>query len=90
MGKLAEMQKKYPDAPPLVLEAILDFSENGTPSGGFVTAVLENDLSGAFARADLASRAGLADIVRFIHWEIPHNSHGSREAVSAWTGSGNG
>ena len=78
---------RYPKAPVPILEAILEYAENGTPAGGFVTAVLENDLAGAFARG---SRAGLADIVRFVQNEIPHNSHGSREAVSAWTGSNDG
>ena len=81
---------RYPQAPVPILEAILEYAENGTPAGGFVTAVLENDLAGAFARADLGSRAGLADIVRFVHYEIPHKAHGSREAVSAWTGSNDG
>ena len=88
--KFGWMEKKYPDAPVHILEAIAEYAENGTPAGGFVTAVLENDLAGAFGKADLASRAGLADIVRFVHWEIPHKAQGSREAVSAWTGSNDG
>lgn len=64
-----------------ILEAILEYAENGGPASHFVTAVLENDLTEAVFRADSKSLAGLADIVRFVHHEIPHSCHGSREKV---------
>ena len=75
---------KYPKAPVRILDAIADYATNHKMHGDFVTACLENDLAEAVFRADSNSLAGLADIVRYIHWEIPHNSHGSKENVSAW------
>ena len=75
---------KYPKAPLPILDAIADYAVNRTAHGHFVTAVLENDLTEAVFRADNASLAGLADIVRYVHWEIPQNSHGSRKKVNAW------
>jgi hypothetical protein len=45
---------------------------------------LENNLTEAVFRADDKSLAGLKDIVFFVHWEIPHACHGSKEKVDAW------
>ena len=75
---------KYPTAPIRILDAIMDHANNRIPHGHFVTAVLENNLTEAVFRADSNSLAGLADIVRFVYWEIPHSSHGSKEKVDAW------
>jgi hypothetical protein len=75
---------KYPTAPIHILDAITDYANNHILHGHFVTAVLENNLSEAIFRADPNSLAGLKDIVLFIHWEIPHSSHGSVEKVNAW------
>mgnify|MGYP003661526621 CR=1 FL=1 len=76
--------EKYPTAPIHILDAIADYASNRTLHGYFVTAVLENNLSEAVFRADKDSLAGLADIVRYVHWEIPDNCHGSRKKVRAW------
>ncbi len=75
---------KYPLAPKHLLESIDNYAGLRYPVGGFLTAVLENNLSEAFGRADEASQAGLFDIVRYVRWEIPATSHGSREKVEAW------
>ena len=75
---------KYPTAPIHILDAITDHVNNHIPNGHFVTAVLENNLMEAIFHADANSLAGLKDICRFIHWEIPSASHGSVEKVRAW------
>jgi len=75
---------KYPTAPIHILDAITDYADNHTPHGHFVTAALQNDLLNAIFHADADSLAGLKDIVRFIHWEIPSASHGSVKKVNAW------
>ena len=76
--------EKYPTAPGHILNAIADYASSRTLHGHFVTAVLANDLSQAVFRADKDSLAGLADIVRYVHWEIPDKCHGSIEKVEAW------
>jgi len=52
--------------------------------GGFLRAVLENDLREAFGRADLINREALFDIVAYIYNECPAVCWGSREKVQAW------
>ena len=75
---------RYPNAPVHILDAISRYANDHIAPGGFTRAVLENDLSQAIGRADENSLAGLQDIVRYVHWEIPGGCHGSREKVEAW------
>ena len=65
-------------------QTIDDYVSDGLPPGGFVTSVLENDLMGAFGRADTQNRRDLYEICNYVYNEIPANSHGSPEKVSAW------
>jgi hypothetical protein len=46
--------------------------------------VLQNDLFGAFSKADLLSRAALFHICELIHCYAPIGSYGSPEKVRAW------
>jgi hypothetical protein len=52
--------------------------------------VLCNDLRSAVGRADDGNRAALADIVMFLHWEVPGRCWGSSERVAAWLHDGGG
>lgn len=52
--------------------------------GGFLTAVLENDLKEAFARADHINRYRMFEIVSYCYNEIPANCWGSKKAVNDW------
>lgn len=58
----------------------------GVIPGGFLTAVLSNNLMEAFARADLTSRAAMFNIVSFIYNECPAGAWGSKEHVLEWSG----
>lgn len=60
------------------------YVEHGIEPGGFLTAVLENDLLGAFARADATCLIRMTDIVKFVNNELPGVSYGSPEAVNNW------
>ena len=60
------------------------YIEGGYPPGGFLTAVLQNDLSNAIGRADKVSLLWLPSIVRWIYNEAPSACWGSPEKVSAW------
>jgi len=60
--------------------------ENALTPGGFLTAVLENDLKGAVARADHMNLAKLPEIVQWFTWNAPSSCWGSPEKVEAWTG----
>ena len=52
--------------------------------GGFLRAVLENNLADSFSRADEENRADMFEIIKFIYNEIPGNCWGSPEKCDAW------
>ena len=56
----------------------------GIPPGSFASAVFANDLLDAYGRADSANTAAMREWANFVYNEMPHESHGSRKAVSAW------
>ena len=60
------------------------YVNDGIPPGGFVTAVLANDLMQAFARADSFNASAMIYIVRYVYNHTPIGCHGSYEAVSEW------
>lgn len=57
------------------------YRDHGIKPGGFLSAVLENDLYMALARADDWNRDNLGQIVKWVHWSLPAHIWGSREAV---------
>jgi len=52
--------------------------------GGFVQAVLENNLCQAFGRADAENRKCMEDIVRYVYQNVPNAAWGSPEIVESW------
>ena len=69
--------------PPRIREAIDQFVWHGTPTGGFVRAVLSNDLMGAVVRADPDSLSSIGLICQYVYNAVPSGCHGSSEAVNA-------
>lgn len=60
------------------------YIENGIPPGSFQTAVLSNDLMGAFRRADDVNRMAILDYAMFLFNEAPCGCFGSPEHVKDW------
>ena len=58
--------------------------EQHTLPGGFLTAVLKNDLKGAVDRADDISKKHIVDIVIYLYNYVPSACWGSKEKVEAW------
>ena len=52
--------------------------------GGFLTAVLSNDLFGAVGKADSENLAALPDIVRYIYNEVPSGCWGTKDIIWKW------
>lgn len=70
---------------PIDVEQSLDrYVENYCPTGGFLRAVLENDLVGAFGKADIQNTNALKAIVTYVYNNIPADSWGSPEKVKKW------
>tara|TARA_R110000744_G_scaffold114766_1_gene214698 strand:+ start:109 stop:369 length:261 start_codon:yes stop_codon:yes gene_type:complete len=78
------MTNEYLDAPVHILDSINRYVEDGLEPGGFVKAVLSNDLVDALNKADTASLSGLKDILKYCIWKIPPECWGSRAKVDAW------
>ena len=57
---------------------------DGRPVGGFLTAVLSDELTHAVARGDETSLSGLWGLMHFLVCEAPAGSWGSPAAVAAW------
>jgi len=74
------------DIPQWIAESLEAWGRRARPTGGFLRAVLENDLFAAYGRADPTSRAAMHEIVKAIYNQMPTGSHGSRRIVQTWTG----
>lgn len=74
----------YDNVPEHTQGALARYVEDRLPPGGFLEAVLTNDLLRAVSRADTWNKAALADIVRFVYNRCPAGCHGSRENYEAW------
>ena len=67
-----------------ITESLERYVKYGVPTGGFLQAVLENDLCGAFSRADEENRRDLFGIVSCVYNELPSECWGSPERVRTW------
>ena len=52
--------------------------------GGFLLAVLQNDLIAAVGKADSENRGRLAEIVAWVYNNVPSCCYGSKAKVEAW------
>lgn len=82
------MQIDYTRLPPHMQDTARLYVERGIPGGSFFTAVVCNDLIGAFSRADDDNTAAMRDWVMWLHNEAPVGCYGSPEMVAAWTKQG--
>ena len=65
-------------------QSLEDYLLHGYMPGGFLTAVLSNDLYLACGRADYWNRQRIADIAQEIFHRFPVDAIGSAERVEAW------
>ena len=69
---------------PSMTRALQDYVDNGSPKGGFLTAVLCNDLFGAAGKADDDNFETLAHVVCWCYNNVPSMARGSRAAYDRW------
>lgn len=70
--------------PTRIREALKRYIVDRIEPGGFLRAVLENDLREAFGRADDDNREAMFAIVAYAYNEIPGISWGSPQRVADW------
>ena len=73
------------DIPHHTQDALNRYYEDGLMPGGFLTAVLCNDLFRAVATADSWNIHHIKDICMFVYNEMPAKAWGSAERMRAWT-----
>lgn len=66
--------------------ALANYIEEGLPTGGFLHAILTNNLMQSFGRADFENSSHMREIVMFIYNDAPMGCHGSEENVLKWKG----
>lgn len=74
----------YGEVPERTLETLTTYAQDGVPAGGFINAILINDLKGAIGRADKDNLKAIKQIVKFVCNQLPSICHGSPEKVKAW------
>lgn len=69
---------------PDIVESLQRYIKDRIPTGDFLKAVLENNLSEAFGRADEQNCVTLFHICAYVYNEIPSVAWGSEEKVAKW------
>ena len=65
-------------------EAIFNYLVYGWEPGGFLTAVMANDLHRAATVADVENVKRLAHVARFVVYALPHGCYGNYDQVKTW------
>lgn len=78
------MNVNYDNLPIHMQNSIRLYVEEKIEPGSFLFAVLSNDLTQAFGRADEINREAMFDWANWLYNECPRNIWGSREIVQKW------
>ncbi len=66
-----------------MVESLTKYAQEGRPTGGFLRAVLANDLIEAATKADDENALLLLEYARFLYNHMPSDCWGSYEIVAA-------
>ncbi len=78
------MDLNYDMLPEHIRGTVKRYIEEGVPTGGFLQAVISNDLKESFAQADDINRKRMFDIVLFFYNEAPGPCWGTPERYQDW------
>ena len=81
---IQEAVNHYPTIPQRTIDAIYRYVEDGILPGGFLTAVLENNLRESMGRGDFENIAAIFPIVDILYNYAPANCWGSPEKIEKW------
>ena len=80
-----ELKIYYPvTLPDHMKEGVINYLEKGIKPGGFLFAMLKNDLFSAVAKADSNNSKLFKHWIIFIYNQFPMDSFGSEEKVIKW------
>ncbi len=72
------------EIPAYMLPAFVRHVVYGGYTGHFLSAMFENDMMEAFARADEVNRRHLRGYMMALYNAVPKGAYGSKRAVAAW------
>lgn len=75
------------DIPGYMHSAIIDYYEKGYQPGGFLTALINNDLRETFARADDTNIRHIRNYIMWFYNFAPGGTWGYPDAVETWINS---
>ena len=70
--------------PPTIKYQIDEYVKDKIPPGGFLNAVLSNNLMEAFVRADENNAFHMKDIMMYLYNNVPFTCWGSPESITEW------
>lgn len=70
--------------PPHMWDAVTNYFVHRYQPGGFLTALLSNDLMGAMGKADDVNASNMHQWCQFLYNYAPSGSYGSPENVRGW------
>lgn len=82
------MNIDYSGLPEHMQEGMRRYIEHGVRPGGFLCAVLRNDLMGAAVQGDTVNRQLLSSYADFLRIHAPFSCYGSSEALESWIAAG--
>ena len=88
--RILQMSRNAQDqgVPESIADSLAWYISMRRPVGSFLEAVLSNNLSESFARADASNRHALFGIVSWLYNEAPSTCWGSPEKYAAWLKNG--
>lgn len=78
------MTINYELLPEHIREGARKYIEEGRHPGGFLTAVVQNDLFSAFAKSDEINARRMRDILYFFWNEAPGECFGGKDKMDEW------
>lgn len=79
-----KFEGQYANIPLGIRDGLDNYINKRLRPGGFLRAVIENNLSVALFSSDLASRRELYNIMMWFQWNAPYQCWGSPERLRAW------
>lgn len=81
MNHQEELLAKIPEH---MMDGIRRYVDKREPVGGFLEAIITNDLQDACGRADSVNQHLIFEYVDWFYNYEPHNCHGSMETYKRW------
>jgi len=82
------MEINYGKLPAHMQESARRYVEDGADVGGFLTALLSNNLLETYGKADSANIKAIPAWLAFLYWEAPSTCWGSVAKVKGWQKNG--